>query len=330
MRTMIIMAVWMPLAAFGQNFGNHAGPVVGNDGITNAHSSDENINNLATSGAEANGLGLGVGLGLGQGGDASVDGSGNSRNTNRNALDNDVNNANVGINGQSSTNRNSNRNVANGGDATGGNASSNANGGTAGAIAGAGAFSEGSDASAVTGDSVSRARSSQGQAQGQTADNAVNITDSSVSTSTWTQPPAAFAGFSQNVIQNCSRIIGFDFRGADLDSAGGASFGLPLSDRDCELDRATAQAFSLGNYEMGWRLFCSQTAVWKGYRLSYRAEFGSKPTKLEAINGCIDTGRTVLERFTETVVEPADLSEYATRDMVNETVERAFTQSLVK
>ena len=180
----------------------------------------------------------------------------------------------------------------------------------------------------VTSIDASEVSNKQGQAQ--EASNATSITDNS--SYTYKQPPAAFAGFSQNVIQGCSRILGFDFRGADNDGAGGASFGLPLADKGCQLDKATAQAFALGNYEMGWKLYCAQKAVWKGYQTVQRAETGHKPSKLQAIRGCIDTGRTVSSPPPEQVVirEEIDTSEFATKQEVSDTVEKAFRQSLVK
>lgn len=149
----------------------------------------------------------------------------------------------------------------------------------------------------------------------------VTISDNSTATYTYREPPIAMAGFSNNVIAGCDRIIGFDFRGANTDRAGGASFGVPLRNKNCELEGATAQAFALGNYEMGWRLFCSQKAVWQGYRTAHEADFGRRPSKREAIASCIDTGRYVNK--------PA-ASDYATRDELREAVDRAFRNTLEK
>lgn len=177
---------------------------------------------------------------------------------------------------------------------------------------------EGGNAVAVGGRSDSAALSESGSeaAADASSDNAVNISDSSTSSFEYKIPPFADAGFSNNIISRCDRIIGFDFRGANSDEAGGASFGIPLRNKNCELEAATAQAFALGNYEMGWRLFCSQKAVWQGYRAAHQADFGERPSKNEAIAACIDTGRYVRN--------PQE--EYATK----EELDRAFKSAMEK
>lgn len=143
--------------------------------------------------------------------------------------------------------------------------------------------------------------------------------------STYKVPPVAMAGFANNLIQGCDRILGFDFRGASNNHAGGASFGIPLPNRDCKLDKATAQAFALGNTHLGWHLFCTQKAVWRGFRRASEALFiGTKLTKKESVSGCIASSVELTLSVTSNEYAETD---YMTRDEVSAVVERVFVAS---
>jgi hypothetical protein len=152
----------------------------------------------------------------------------------------------------------------------------------------------------------------------------------------YSQPPLAFSGFSNNVISGCYRILGFDFRDADRADARGASFGIPLPNGACKLEIATQQAFQLGNYEMGWQLYCAQGAVWKGVRTVKQAETGQRLRKDEAIRSCLDTARTVgappAPVAVAVVQQPAEqVTEVEViRREFDEKLERAFEASQAK
>ncbi len=144
----------------------------------------------------------------------------------------------------------------------------------------------------------------------------------------WKVPAYAAAGYSNNLIVDCQRILGFDFRGSGTTQARGASFGIPLPGGACKLEKATLVAFDLGNYEMGWTLYCAQKPVWKGMRTVAQALRNVELTKSQAINDCMDTARTVSAPPAQQIVirEEADLSNYASK----EELERAFIASQTK
>lgn len=210
--------------------------------------------------------------------------------------------------------------------AKGGHAQSGA---AAGAVAGAAAIAKGGKGGHGGDASGQKTKVQQGVQTKQKVGQSVgtNVQDNS----DYKVPPVAVAGYSNNIIRGCDRILGFDFRGAGNDAAGGASFGLPFKNGDCQLEKATMQAFQLGNYEMGWKLYCAQKSVWKGYQLVAKAQGATTFTKFDAISGCIDTGMVVTEARADQPTPPVvDLTDYATREEVTETVDRAFGATLAK
>lgn len=165
-------------------------------------------------------------------------------------------------------------------------------------------------------------------------DNSINVDDNDVyvggdtDNSSFIIPAHAAAGYSNNLIVDCQRILGFDFRGSGTTQAGGASFGVPLPGGACKLEKATLHAFSLGNYEMGWMLYCAQKPVWKGYRTTAQALHGTKLTKDDSIRKCFATAKVVDAPTAQQVVisEVTDHSNYASKDEL----ERAFIATQTK
>lgn len=149
---------------------------------------------------------------------------------------------------------------------------------------------------------------------------------------TYKAPPAhAAAGLAQTLFgpDGCT-VLGFDFRGSGTTQARGATFGIPLPCGQKKLKNATKEAFVLGNYEMGWSLWCAQKAVYRGVRRHAQAE-GSLITDDQAIVRCYNTSKNIV-RVTDTTIirEMVDTSELVTQEELTETVTRAFTTSQTK
>ena len=77
-------------------------------------------------------------------------------------------------------------------------------------------------------------------------------------TNKYKEAPRAYAGTASGPKDiDCRTILGFDFRGATEDGAGGATFGVPLGERkDCKYERQAARAFAKGDLERGWANHC--------------------------------------------------------------------------
>ena len=77
-------------------------------------------------------------------------------------------------------------------------------------------------------------------------------------TNKYKEAPRAYAGTASSPKDiDCRTILGFDFRGATEDGAGGATFGVPLGERkDCKYERQAARAFAKGDLERGWANHC--------------------------------------------------------------------------
>lgn len=143
-----------------------------------------------------------------------------------------------------------------------------------GAISGStsGAVAEGGSATAGVGDTtasadvvnnVSLLGGSGGEGGSGGIDGTGNILSPSTSVTTTTtnkykEAPRAYAGTASSPKDiDCRTILGFDFRGATEDGAGGATFGIPLGERgDCKFERQAARAFAKGDLELGWANHC--------------------------------------------------------------------------
>lgn len=119
-----------------------------------------------------------------------------------------------------------------------------------------------------------------------------------VSTTTsnkYREAPRAYAGTASGPKDiDCRTFLGFDFRGATEDGAGGATFAIPLRERkDCKFERQAARAFAKDDLELGWANHCRS------------------PTNLESL---IMVARVV---HNETIDEDGAFKNCMTRALVN-------------
>ncbi|VAW79620.1 hypothetical protein MNBD_GAMMA15-1655 [hydrothermal vent metagenome] len=251
-------------------------------------------NARANSDASSQSTGTGVGVGIAGGGDAYAAGG----------------NSSVGDSGNSTVStRSNNVNTLQGGNAT-----------SASGIEGSGNS---------TNNNVSQGGNSDAAVSGSgnstTANDVYIEGDTDNSSFEYRIPSFAAAGYSNNLIVDCQRILGFDFRGSGQTQSRGASFGVPLPGGACKLEKATLYAFDLGNYELGWMLYCAQKPVWKGYREVAQALTGTKISKQQAIVQCFNTAKVAVGSK-PALAEKVDMSKYATKEQVN----RAFATSQTK
>lgn len=90
----------------------------------------------------------------------------------------------------------------------------------------------------------------------------------------------------------CKTFLGLQFSGARQDGSAGIGLGIPIDDKDCKLDKGARLAFSVGNFELGWHLFCLQPQVHKSYKQIARQSGinGGRFLRQHAYRACKSTG----------------------------------------
>lgn len=143
--------------------------------------------------------------------------------------------------------------------ATGGEATATSEGGSANTTNNLSIFDLGGNGEG--GDGEVGGTSTSGEVDGLAAGTSILSPSTSVTTTTtnkYKEAPRAYAGTASGPKDiDCRTILGFDFRGATEDGAGGATFGVPLGERkDCKYERQAARAFAKGDLERGWANHC--------------------------------------------------------------------------
>jgi hypothetical protein len=120
----------------------------------------------------------------------------------------------------------------------------------------------------------------------------------------------------------CKTFLGIQFSGANSNGAGATGLGIPIDDEDCKLDKAARLAFSAGNLQYGWFLFCSQPVVSKaGMRQQKLLNVTSRAQRRRNANarcmaGAIDKAATLtnikaeLTELTATLIQVQALPGY--------------------